>query len=60
MTVEPFADAVWDRVVGALARQAIYTAKLLAGELPAEVVQLCDMAEAPLFPSHPDEIVDEL
>lgn len=56
MTVEPFADTVWDRVVGALARQAIYTAKLLAGELPAEVVQLCDLAEAPLFPSHPDEI----
>jgi uncharacterized Zn finger protein len=56
MTLEPCADAVRDRVVGALARQAIYTAKLLAGELPAEVVQLCDMAEAPLFPSHPDEI----
>jgi len=56
MTVEPFPDPVWDRVVGALARQAIYTAKLLAGELPAEVVQLCDTAEAPLFPSHPDEI----
>src|SRR5262245_16289134 len=35
MAVEPFADQVWDRVVGALARQAIYTAKLLAGELPA-------------------------
>ena len=57
MTVEPFPDAVWDRVVGALARQAIYTAKLLAGELPAEVVHLCDTAEAPLFPSHPDDIV---
>jgi uncharacterized Zn finger protein len=56
MTLEPFPDAVWDRVVGALARQAIYTAKLLSGELPAEVVQLCDTAEAPLFPSHPDEI----
>jgi uncharacterized Zn finger protein len=57
MIVEPFADAVWDRVVGALARQAIYSAKLLAGDLPAEVVQLCDQAEAPLFPSHPDDIV---
>src|SRR3954453_17450025 len=57
MAVEPFADQVWDRVIGALARQAIYTAKLLAGELPAEVVQLCDSAEAPLFPSHPDDIV---
>src|SRR4051812_47691635 len=57
MAVQPFPDAVWDRVIGALARQAIYTAKLLAGELPAEVVQLCDSAEAPLFPSHPDDIV---
>ena len=53
MTVEPFPDVVWDRVIGALARQAIYTAKLLAGELPAEVVQLCDTAEAPLFPGSP-------
>src|SRR3954449_10787747 len=42
IAVEPFADQVWDRVIGALARQAIYTAKLLSGELPAEVVQLCD------------------
>lgn len=57
MIVEPFADQVWDRVVGALARQALYTAKLLAGDLPADVVQLCDAAEAPLFPGHPDEIV---
>jgi uncharacterized Zn finger protein len=57
MTLEQFPDVVWDRVVGALARQALYTAKLLAGELPVEVVQLCDSAEAPLFPSHPDEIV---
>lgn len=56
MTLERFADQVWDRVVGALARQALYTAKLLAGELPAEVVQLCDTAEAPLFPSHPNDI----
>jgi uncharacterized Zn finger protein len=57
MAVEPFADQVWDRVIGALARQAIYTAKLLAGDLPAEVVQLCDSAEAHLFPGHPDDIV---
>jgi uncharacterized Zn finger protein len=56
MTLEKFPDGVWDRVIGALARQALYTAKLLAGELPAEVVQLCDTAEAPLFPSHPNDI----
>lgn len=56
MALEPFPDQIWDRVIGALARQALYTAKLLAGELPAEVVQLCDTAEAPLFPGHPDDI----
>jgi len=56
MAVEPFDDGVWDRVIGALARQAIYVAKMLAGDLPAEVVQLCQSAEAPLFPDHPDEI----
>lgn len=56
MAVQPFADQVWDRVIGALARQAIYTAKLLAGDLPAEVVQLCDSAEAHLFPGHPDDM----
>lgn len=56
MAFEPFSDAVWDRVIGALARQAIYVAKMLAGDLPAEVVQLCEVAEAPLFPDHPDEM----
>ncbi|MGE3271568.1 MAG: SWIM zinc finger family protein [Chloroflexota bacterium] len=56
MSVERFPDQVWDRVIGALARQALYAAKLLAGELPAEIVQLCDTAEAPLFPSHPNDI----
>jgi uncharacterized Zn finger protein len=56
MGVDTFEDAVWDRVIGALARQAIYVAKMLAGDLPAEVVQLCEVAEAPLFPDHPDDI----
>jgi uncharacterized Zn finger protein len=56
MLIEPFPDQVWDRVIAALARQALYAAKLLAGELPAQVVQLCDAAEAPLFPGHPDDI----
>src|SRR6266536_2526056 len=56
MVVEQFSDGVWDRVIGSLARQAIYVAKMLAGDLPAEVVQLCEVAEAPLFPDHPDDI----
>src|SRR3954452_14938795 len=56
MAFETFEDAVWDRVIGALARQAIFVAKMLAGDLPAEVVHLCELAQAPLFPDHPDDI----
>src|SRR5919199_6670417 len=37
LAFEPFGDAAWDRVINSLARQALYVAKMLAGELPAEV-----------------------
>jgi uncharacterized Zn finger protein len=56
MAFETFGESVWDRVIGVLARQAIYVAKMLAGDLPADVVHLCEIAEAPLFPDHPDDI----
>ena len=50
LAVEQFPDEVWDRIVGALSRRALFAAKLLAGELPSEVVDLCASAEASLFP----------
>ena len=50
MQVEQFPDEVWDRIVGALSRRALFAAKLLAGELPSEVVELCASADASLFP----------
>ena len=56
MTVEQFPDEVWDRIIGALSRRALFAAKLLAGELPSEVVDLCAGAEAPLFPEHEAEL----
>lgn len=43
-------DATWDRIVRHLASQALFSARLLAGEMPAEVIKVFEELEAPLFP----------
>lgn len=44
-------DPEWDKVIGALAEQAIFTAQLLAGEMPQEIEQAFEKAKVSLFPS---------
>ena len=44
-------NAEWDKVIDALAKQAIYTAQLLAGEMPQEIEQAFEQAKVSLFPS---------
>jgi len=44
-------DAAWSRVIDALAGQAIFAAKLLAGEMPEDVEQAFETANANLFPT---------
>jgi uncharacterized Zn finger protein len=44
-------DKVWSAVEAALAEQAIFTARLLAGEMPAEIEEVFAAAGAPLFPT---------
>ena len=44
-------DATWTRVEAALAEQALFTARLLAGEMPAQIEQVFAEADAPLFPT---------
>jgi len=44
-------DAEWDKVIDALAEQAIFTAQLLAGEMPQEIEKAFDRAKVSLFPS---------
>ena len=46
----PFSELVWAKVEVALAEQAIYSAGLLAGDMPAELEQVFADAGAPLFP----------
>ena len=46
-----FDDRTWRQVEEALAGQAIYSARLLAGEMPAQIEDVFSAAGAPLFPA---------
>jgi uncharacterized Zn finger protein len=48
--LERFSAAVWARVEEALAGQAIYSARLLAGDVPPDLEELFTGLGAPLFP----------
>jgi len=49
-------DAQWEKVIDALAEQAIFTAQLLAGEMPQEIEQAFESAKVSLFPSHRNDL----
>ncbi|MBN1318276.1 MAG: SWIM zinc finger family protein [Anaerolineales bacterium] len=49
--LEPLSDESWDKVLDVLANQALYTARLLAGEMPADIEQAFTAAGASLFPT---------
>jgi uncharacterized Zn finger protein len=46
----PFSDAVWAAVEAGLAEQALLSAQLLSGEVPAGLEEVCAAAGTPLFP----------
>ncbi|MGW4502128.1 SWIM zinc finger family protein [Micromonospora sp. NPDC004336] len=50
IALTPFPPELWSRVEGELAAQAFFSARLLAGDLPAELEELFAAAGAPLFP----------
>ncbi|MEO3775502.1 SWIM zinc finger family protein [Micromonospora sp. B11E3] len=52
----PFPARLWERVEAELAAQAFFSARLLAGDLPAELEELFAAAGAPLFPAGVDEL----
>ncbi len=54
--MQPLSAAQWEHVIDALARQAIFAAKLLAGEMPQNIEQAFDAAGVPLFPRGPQDI----
>ncbi|RCG28316.1 hypothetical protein DQ384_24675 [Sphaerisporangium album] len=56
LTIEiaAYGEAEWAGVQEALAGEALYRAKLLAGEMPPEIVEVFDGLGLPLFPSELD------
>ena len=55
----PLSDAAWDKVIDALAEQAIFTAQLLAGEMPQEIEEAFAAAKVSLFPDKRAELVTD-
>jgi len=53
----PFTDAQWQAVIDGLAARAIFSAQLLAGEMPHEIEEVFSAAGLSLFPAHADELV---
>jgi uncharacterized Zn finger protein len=47
----PYGEEVWARVEQSLAAQALFSAQLLAGEMPHEIEDVFTAASAPLFPA---------
>ncbi len=49
--IEPLDDVEWERVLDMLSEQALFTAQLLAGEMPQEIEQAFSAAGVSLFPA---------
>lgn len=48
--LQPLSDEQWDRVIKRLGRQALYAAKLLAGDMPQNIEDIFNAAEVALIP----------
>ncbi|WP_326556554.1 SWIM zinc finger family protein [Micromonospora sp. NBC_01796] len=54
--LHPYPEPVWTGIETVLAGQALFSAQLLAGDLPPELERVFAEADAPLFPS----VIDDL
>ena len=53
----PLSNKDWDNVTDAMAAQAIFVAKLLAGEMPTNIEEAFSTAKVSLFPTSKGELV---
>jgi uncharacterized Zn finger protein len=56
LSVRPLTKAQWRAVESRLASQALFRARLLAGEMPAEIEQVFADTGTPLFPGTSDDL----
>lgn len=59
MQVKALSNADWKKVAKAVSEQALYAAKLLAGELPAEIEELFQAESVSLFPARVSDLKTE-
>jgi uncharacterized Zn finger protein len=57
--LEPLSDARWESVIEALADQALFTAQLLAGEMPQDIEDAFAAAGVSLFPDEGGDLFTE-
>jgi uncharacterized Zn finger protein len=57
--LKPLSSKDWDNVTDAMATQAIFAAKLLAGEMPTTIEEAFSTARVSLFPTNARELVTE-
>jgi uncharacterized Zn finger protein len=57
--IKPLSDEQWARVADAMAAQAIFAAKLLAGEMPNEIEEAFAAANVSLFPLKRDDLITD-
>lgn len=59
IVVKPISDADWNKALDAMASQAIFSAKLLAGEMPQDIEEAFSSTGTSLFPTHKSDLVTE-
>ncbi len=59
INLQPLTDKQWAKVIDALAERAIFTAQLLAGEMPQAIEEAFAAAGVSLFPEKSGELVTE-
>ncbi|MBE7512407.1 MAG: SWIM zinc finger family protein [Anaerolineales bacterium] len=52
-------DPEWERVIDAMSAQAIFAAKLLAGEMPNDIEEAFKSAKVSLFPAHGKDLITD-
>ncbi|RPI58603.1 MAG: hypothetical protein EHM56_01355 [Chloroflexi bacterium] len=55
--LKPLSDRQWEKVLDALAEQAIFAAQLLNGEMPPDVEDVFQAVSVPLFPDKRGDLV---
>jgi len=57
ITIKAFPEEIWDRVEDVIADQALFSARLLAGEMPPEIEMVFTAMTTPLFPTRSADLV---